>query len=260
MKSRIRKSVIAAWICFGSVAAGYQVYASLNNKVDTGDHYTEHYQLEPSDNEVTADAFYLKDELLIELKDFTDQAPELEPSHDKLMHVIVVSSDLQQYFHLHPEKQRDGIFSQKINLKDNVYNVFVDIKPKNLNYVVEPIQIHVGDTDLANNDAKLIPDTQFTKMVNAQAIELKMESDIQAHKEVTLDFDMLGGKPQPYLGALGHVVILDGSGENFVHVHPISSDKTVFHTHFHKPGLYKIWAEFKFNDQVNVYPYIINVT
>lgn len=70
---------------------------------------------------------------------------------------------------------------------------------------------------------------------------------------------MKDAKPEPHLGALGHVVVLDEDGEKYIHVHPVADDKTVFDTKFEKPGIYKIWAEFKFEGQVNVYPFVIEV-
>jgi len=235
-----------AIICLGALLIGLK--ADANN---------QHNHL--VDSEVTVNAFYKNDQLIIELFDLNEQVPELELSHEKQMHVIVVSSDLKQFYHVHPENIEEGIYTQQLNLSDNIYNVFVDIKPKGLNYEIAPIQIHVGNTDVTNSAAKLSSDTNFTKTVNGHAIRLKLESPIKAHEEIMLDFEMLGGKPEPYLGALGHVVILDEDGDSFVHVHPMSADKTLFHTQFDKPGKYKIWAEFKFNDQVNVYPFVVNV-
>lgn len=74
-----------------------------------------------------------------------------------------------------------------------------------------------------------------------------------------MNFDLKGAEPKPYLGALGHVVILDENAENFIHVHPVSDDEPVFKTEFTKSGVYKIWAEFKFGEQVNAYPFVIEV-
>src|SRR5699024_9982742 len=77
--------------------------------------------------------------------------------------------------------------------------------------------------------------------------------------EVPLVFDTHGEKPDPYLGALGHVVIVDEDVEHYIHVHPDTDDTTTFNAHFSKPGLYKIWGEFKFGDQVHVYSFVVEV-
>ncbi|MFS0812849.1 hypothetical protein [Peribacillus phoenicis] len=52
---------------------------------------------------------------------------------------------------------------------------------------------------------------------------------------------------------------MDDKGEKFVHVHPTSEEKTLFETKFDKPGIYKVWGEFKFHDKVNSYPFVIEV-
>src|SRR5690625_6712189 len=65
-------------------------------------------------------------------------------------------------------------------------------------------------------------------------------------KPIELKFKIKNAIPDPYLGALGHVVIIDEQAEKFIHVHPISNNETIFETQFEKAGIYKLWAEFKF--------------
>ncbi|MFS0593189.1 hypothetical protein AB1L05_16505 [Cytobacillus horneckiae] len=57
---------------------------------------------------------YTNGEITIELKDKNNHFPELEVSHEKLMHLIVVSSDLKEYHHLHPEDQHEGGYSRSL--------------------------------------------------------------------------------------------------------------------------------------------------
>jgi hypothetical protein len=42
-------------------------------------------------------------------------------------------------------------------------------------------------------------------------------------------------------------------------VHPTSEEKTLFETKFDKPGIYKVWGEFKFDGKVGSYPFVIEV-
>lgn len=274
MKKSIMIWAVSAIVYLGVVIAGYNVYASMNPKMDEqGAHVASSQEEENMDNhssrnehedhganttsEVTSKVSYTNGEIIIELKDKNNHIPELEVSHEKLMHLIVVSSDLKEYYHLHPE-EKNGVYSQKFILSDNSYKVFIDIKPKGLNYSVEPIELHVGETQHEHDDNDLIVDTEFTKTINDQTVELTTRS-FEVNKEITLNFDVKGVKPEPYLGALGHVVILDEDGEKFIHVHPVSDDKTAFETQFDKPGIYKLWAEFKFGEQVHAYPFVIEV-
>lgn len=209
-------------------------------------------------SEVFPDVSYNQGELIIELKDKSGKVPALEVSHEKIMHLIVISSDLSDYHHLHPEDKGDGKYGQRIDLSNGNYKVFVDINPKDLDYLVKPIHISIGSTHKDSFKNKLVADTNFTKTTNGQTVELITDT-MEVIKEVTFNFDVKDATPEPYLGALGHVVITDEIGEKFIHVHPMSEKETVFMTQFDERGMYKMWAEFKLKGEVIVYPFVIEV-
>lgn len=209
-------------------------------------------------NEVTPVVSYQQGELVIELKDKNGEVPALNVSHEKIMHLIVMSSDLNDYYHLHPEVKDKGKHVQQIDLPEGKYKVFVDIDPEGLDYAAEPILLTVGHPKEESLKNKLVADTNFTKTVNGRTVELITDT-IEVNKEVTFNFDIKDAIPEPYLGALGHVVITDEQGELFIHVHPMSEMETVFMTMFDERGLYKMWAEFKLDGEVIVYPFVIEV-
>ncbi|MED4754531.1 hypothetical protein [Brevibacillus choshinensis] len=74
---------------------------------------------------------------------------------------------------------------------------------------------------------------------------------------MTVTFDLDKTNLTPYLGALGHVVILNESAQQYLHVHPAHQEEPIFETQFEQPGLYKIWAEFKQNGKVREFPLIV---
>ncbi len=88
--------------------------------------------------------------------------------------------------------------------------------------------------------------------------------------EATITFDLsdAAGKPvedlQPYMGAMGHLVVLSGDGKEYVHAHPAeakpgTSSRVVFRAHIMKPGLYKGWGQFRRMDTVRVVPFVFKV-
>ncbi|ALC83528.1 MULTISPECIES: hypothetical protein [Bacillus] len=272
---------VSAFVYLGLVISGYTVYASMNqtnpqaaghsdsmnmeSEESSGhDEHDEESGSEHSDHgadtksEVATDVKYNEGLLTIDVKDHKNNPVELEVSHEKIMHLILVSADLKEYHHLHPEEQGNGRYTLKINLSENNYKVFVDIKPKDLAYHVRPSELHVGGDHAGHGENSLQADTNFTKTINGKTVELTT-TELAANKNVTLTFDTKGVTPQPYLGALGHVVILDERGGEFIHVHPASNDQTVFKTKFDKPGIYKLWGEFNFDGKVNAYPFVIEV-
>jgi hypothetical protein len=281
---------ISAIVYLGLVIGGYTVYASMNTNNDHIDshsatsnsnekketsteeeHNDDHASQKSegtdsghsdhgarSDSEVATNVKYEEGLITIDLKDKDQNSPELEISHEKIMHLIIVSADLDDYYHLHPEEKGNGIYTVKFDLPENSYKVFVDIKPKNLAYQVSPIELHVGNGHGEHEEHSLMADTNLTKTINEKTVQLTT-TELVSNKDVTLSFDTKGITPEPYLGALGHVVILDEKGEKFVHVHPAAEEKTVFETKFDKPGIYKVWGEFKFDGKVNSYPFVIEV-
>ncbi|MED4586583.1 hypothetical protein P9578_27900 [Brevibacillus choshinensis] len=74
---------------------------------------------------------------------------------------------------------------------------------------------------------------------------------------MTVTFDLDKTNLTPYLGALGHVVILNESAQQYLHVHPAHQEEPIFETQFEQLGLYKIWAEFKQNGKVREFPLIV---
>jgi hypothetical protein len=68
---------------------------------------------------------------------------------------------------------------------------------------------------------------------------------------------------QPYLGAVGHVVILSEDTEQYLHVHPVEElakgPEARFVTSFPKAGRYKVWAQFQRNDKVMTVSYVVEV-
>ncbi|MBT2668901.1 hypothetical protein J7J00_26230 [Bacillus sp. ISL-4] len=281
---------ISAIVYLGLVIGGYSIYASLNSNNDHTDthavktngneekesineqaHNDNHTSKKSdgkdsghsnhvahSESEVVTNVKYEEGLITIDVKDKDQNSPKLEISHEKIMHLIIVSADLEDYYHLHPEKKGNGIYTQKFDLPENSYKVFVDIKPKNLAYQVSSVELQVGKGHGEHVKNSLKVDTNLTKTINEKTVELTT-TELGLNKDVTLSFDTKGITPEPYLGALGHVVILDDKGEKFVHVHPTSEEKTQFETKFDKPGIYKVWGEFKFDGKVNSYPFVIEV-
>ncbi|MFT4417081.1 hypothetical protein ACLM5H_24790 [Fredinandcohnia humi] len=200
-----------------------------------------------------------KQSIKIALKDKAgNPVDELEVTHEKLLHLVIVDEQLQKYYHVHPENQGNGVFSIENMLPEGYYKAFIDIKPKNLEYNVEPVPFVVGNPNPVTHGHELVPDTTLSRTVEEETVTLSMSS-YKANTDVKLTFDLDETNLTPYLGAMGHVVILDEYGKKFLHVHPSNNNETVFETKFDKPGIYKIWAEFKQNGKVRAFPFVIEI-
>jgi hypothetical protein len=86
---------------------------------------------------------------------------------------------------------------------------------------------------------------------------------------VTFSFAVLdpAGKPvtdlEPYLGAMGHLVLISADGKEYVHVHPhekpATEGKVEFEASFPKAGLYKGWGQFQRGGKVHVVPFVVKI-
>src|SRR5699024_2869909 len=98
----------------------------------------------------------------------------------------------------------------------------------------------------------------WTKERDGKTVTLG-DVDATIGEEVPLVFDTHVEKLDPLLCALVHVLIVNENVEQYMHVHSDSDDTITINTRISKPGMYKISAEFKFDDNVHVYSFVIDV-
>ncbi|MFP7297664.1 hypothetical protein [Neobacillus niacini] len=266
----MKKWAVSALVYLLIIVGGYYVYASSygteshDENMPVNDNgaksheqgHEENNVNHNGDSEVIPSLKVHNGELIITLNDLDgNPVSDLEVNHEKLMHLIVVSTDLKGYKHLHPQMVEPGVFKISHSLPVGEYKAFVDIKPIGKEYETAPIPFMTGEV---HNENSLIVDSELTKEAGGHTVKL-IPSSLKVNEEIQLTFDLTGNTPEPYLGALGHVVILDQKGKNYIHVHPLAGNEPVFATKFSEPGIYKIWAEFKFNGEVFVYPYVVEI-
>ncbi|MGM7723968.1 hypothetical protein [Metabacillus sp. Hm71] len=228
------------------------------DKTSEHGHHGEENNLEHN-SEVDADVNYDGTSLVVKLTDQQGNlVDDLEVNHEKLMHLIIVDEHLAEFYHVHPDKTGKGTFKLNKKMPEGAYKAFVDIKPNNLTYQVKPITLTVGNKETAHSHQALQPDQSLIKKIDSYEVTLKMSSQ-KANEPITMSFELDQSKLEPYLGAMGHIVILDEEGTNYIHVHPVSDQEPRFETQFDEPGNYKIWAEFKQNGVVRAFPFVVEI-
>lgn len=189
--------------------------------------------------------------------------------HDKLFHLFIVSQDMSEFQHIHPDLERDGSFTIETVLPiAGNYKIYSDFYPhEGAPQVLQQNITTAGYTkDLLAAQPRLKPDAALTRIADGMKIELKLEPpDIIAGQRVALKYhltDAKTGQPVrdliPYLGAWGHTLILSEDQSDYVHSHPEemvpdTPDKSklkggpdaTFNAFFPKPGNYRIWSQFQ---------------
>lgn len=265
---------VQAWVlaALGILIAVIVSYSVFSNQSGEGshehesDHAGEHQDNGEHDqhlveNEVNStidvDVEYQDNLFTVMLVDENGEVPSLEMNHEKIMHLILVSDDLESFIHLHPEQMSDGTFTVGVELENRSYQVFVDIVPTNGTYQVEPISLNGEDNEHKDHHHPTLVESE--KTVLSEGIEVTLVHEpIIAGEHSNLQFSV-NADVEPYLGALGHVVIVDENVDEYIHVHPKSIEEPIFEAHFEKAGMYKLWAEFKIDGEVYAFPYVLEV-
>jgi hypothetical protein len=205
----------------------------------------------------------------INLQDKQGKAIEkYDINHEKQMHLIVVSKDLSYFNHIHPEYKGNGEFTVTTQFPaGGEYKIIADFIPTGMGNMTKTDWVTVqGD---APKPITIEPDMNLTKVVDGKEISLSFDH-IMAGMDLNMTFNIKDAKTkkpinnlQPYLGAVGHVVILSADSEMYLHVHPTEEKATgpdaKFMTSFSKSGIYKIWGQFQQNGKVFVVPFVVKV-
>ncbi|MDQ0920756.1 FixH family protein [Paenibacillus sp. V4I5] len=193
---------------------------------------------------------------------------KLDTVHEKQMHLIIVSKDLSFFNHIHPENKGNGEFTVTTQFPTaGDYKVIADITPTGMGAMNKSQWFTIQGNVPAPK--AIDPDATLTKVVDGKEVTLSIDH-LMANKELNLNFNIKDAQTkqsvtdlQPYLGAVGHVVILTQDAENYLHVHPTEEKAkgpdAKFMTTFPQSGVYKIWGQFQQNGKVFTVPFVVKV-
>jgi hypothetical protein len=199
-------------------------------------------------------------------------------THEKLLHLIVVRHDLQQFQHLHPDfNAATGEFTLA-NLTfptAGPYRLFADFKPATaqLGSDSQPLGVMLSEDvqvgNMSTYKAQPIVEGSLTSSVQGYQIRLAPSpTPVAASIPNTLSFTVTrGNRPvtdlEPYLGALGHVVVLREGDLEYIHTHPTHDQTTTqtgtvdFLVTFPSAAKYKIFSQMQHRGQVITTSFVI---
>lgn len=213
--------------------------------------------------------------LLFTLKDPTGLAvKQVEVVHEKPLHLLMVSKDLSWYAHEHPEIQPDGTFTFTYTFPAaGEFFFYNDFTPPSVGQQVVTVPVTIPGAGPAAKPLSI--DADKPKTIDGYTVALDTGGPVKTGGSTHLAYTVTkDGKPvttlAPYLGAMGHLVIISEDRTQFVHSHPHEGEghatggpKVDFEAHFTVPGTYKGWAQFnvgtKEKEQVITVPFTFNV-
>lgn len=225
-----------------------------------------------------------------DLNFYVNQKPErvlvpisdLETEHTKLMHVIGIRDDMNEFFHIHPRPVgTSSVFTVRHTFeKPGRYKLWSQIKKDGVVHAFGHPAVEIqGVGDRSSKEVSL----NRSMIVENYQVAFKPNEPVIKGVETPLSFDIRTRTGQnvevePYLGADMHLAVIKDDLTQFIHTHPEghemdmsghngmfrvikeakahgveeenptseAADKTIdFHVVFPEPGLYKAFAQFR---------------
>ncbi|MFB2937429.1 hypothetical protein ACE1B6_19450 [Aerosakkonemataceae cyanobacterium BLCC-F154] len=211
--------------------------------------------------------------LVIDVQDKSGKAiSKFDTFQEQLMHLIIVSENLEFFNHIHPDYKQNGRFEVMTQFpKAGKYALFSDYKPAG-----EKEQVSLLKTEVAGSNGSVAKvDLNRNKTFGKTQADLVVSETIKAGESVNLVFslkDAATNQPvndlQPYLGERGHLVIVKQSSPltqaDYIHAHAhsmpnIPSGEVHFMAQFPQPGKYKLWGQFNRNGEIVTTDFWVNV-
>jgi hypothetical protein len=188
--------------------------------------------------------------------------------HDAKVHLIAIGCGLNCFAHLHPEVDpATGILTANHTFPaDGVYHLFADYQEQGKQSMMATARVEVaGDAPAAT---KLKPDVPGLFTGEKIAARVSFEG-AKPRAEAKVRFEVLeGDNPvtdlDPYMGAMGNLVIVSADAKQYVQAHPEAKADAkhvvTFGAAFPSAGTYKGCGQFKRGGQVRIMPFVVQIS
>jgi hypothetical protein len=176
----------------------------------------------------------------------------LQIEHGKFMHVIGVSDDLEDFFHIHPERASPGMWQVTHTFaRPGTYKIWSDLKYRGTSYSFShPLLSIVGGPRL-KPEVMTLEDSQ-----TASGCQVCFQHPDTFTVARTNQFQFVirdaAGNPldtENFLGSPMHLIIVKDDLSVYLHAHPESRREgggpITFRQSFNKPGEYRLFAQFR---------------
>jgi len=221
------------------------------------------FRIVPTETSLTADVATTYSFRIVDSDGTT--VTDFDVTHERKLHLIVVSRNFVDYHHLHPTQNSDGVWTADVPaLPAGSYRVFADTRPTGADGITLGTDLAVGNgvtdtatTAIPTGDTTVAVDGYEIKMTGTPVVgESKLTFSVVRNSEPII--------PDPYLGASGHLVALRSGDMAFLHVHPLG-DATQqqpgirFAAEFPTPGTYHLFLDISIDGAVRTAAFTVEV-
>jgi DMSO/TMAO reductase YedYZ heme-binding membrane subunit len=203
-------------------------------------------------------------------------------NYEKLMHLIIVDNDLNNFQHIHPDFKNGWFEIAATFPRDGRYHLYIDFLPTGAIEQQFGFPLDVGEPGNSDTSKVSVPENSTYK-AGDYILTLSFNKPLKASdlsvgaQNLNFKITDLQGNPitnlRSYLGAFGHLVMINTQTFDYLHVHPyqignLTPDQSggpevVFMPLGLygpiKPGTYKIFAQFNPNNNLIVSEFIVKV-
>lgn len=174
---------------------------------------------------------------------------DLDVVHEKRLHLIAVREDLSGFQHVHPEEVGEGDqdWQAPLELTPGTWRLYGDFTESGKDPAVATATLEIpGEEPSADGRGAEV------RQVEVDGYTVALKGDLVSGGASMLTPQVTrGGKAvelEPYLGALGHLVVIKHGTFEYLHVHP---DGQEFHTEVEETGTYELYLQFKHDGKVH---------
>ena len=166
--------------------------------------------------------------------------------HEKDLHLIALDTrDLTDFQHVHPTRAADGTWTARLRLTPGTsYRLYADGSTGGADFVANADVFTTGSSPAPRG----VPGPSTRDQVGDLTVDLDQHDGV-AGLHVTR-----GGEPaalEPYLGALGHLVVIRVDDLSYLHVHPEEAATPRFAVSGLAPGRYRYFFDFQVDGVVH---------
>lgn len=212
------------------------------------------------------------------------------------LHLIIVSRDLNDFYHLKPTQREDGAFliNDFIFPSGGDYKIYAEIESNKFNAFMRTFDLKISGPE--RESSKIKPDDNLQKELDGLIISLRNEGKLVAGEPIVLRYRVVESasrKPiqefDEYLGEKAHFIAINEGLNEFLHSRAHEAGRSyVKHNHDHqesstheqedemllpiseratflaelifpKEGIYKIWAEFMHDGKLFIVPFVVDI-
>lgn len=181
--------------------------------------------------------------------------------HEKLMHLFLVSGNLDYFAHQHPVLQDDGSFRLSIALPlGGMYRMLADFYPSGSVPQLALSTLFVSGASPPPDVTESLAPSKTANMTTSLRTDPEQPlAGLETKLFYTLD--PIEGL-EPYLGVWAHMLVVSSDLIDMLHVHPFLKDQSStiqFNVIFPRSGLYRIWTQFQRKGVVNTTVFTVPV-